>query len=772
MVRNHFLILLINTIYIFGNDYDCQKGYVKFDESCYYIDHIDVLQSFIDLNNLDLKPHKIGNQQWEDGKLTHLYLHNQKIEKIPDSIGKLKGVEHIDLSDNNIRDINETICDLPHYLINLSNNAICPDVINEIFCIEYLSDQDINSCQNFSCPSYCPEFYTNSIEGNSKIQKTIDGNQIPYNESEYSNTLNSCYTYIEKDGKCYNEIDWNVLESLIDKNSSLKDYSPLQLGNQIGYQNWVNGKLTHLELMSNELTHLPEEICEIYEQLESFDVSNNFICPQSYPSCIAYIGQQNGNCNNEREAYQDTDIVNTIDISNNLTDISVLNTQYFENDILVLQQIIDLNPNILSDQEPLDIGEQVWESLRLVSLDLSGLAISQIPNSICSIINQLKTLKLGNNFICPPYPRCIEYISGQNISECKDFLCPENYEQIDDRCYHKDHLNVLKDFIASNTSLMEIEPPHLTGIENGHVYWENGKIVELILNSNQLQKIPESICTIYSQLSEFDISNNLICPHYPECITNIGYQKTDLCESNVACQENYIEFDNECYSRKDLNVLVDFTKENESLHKYHPLMFGYQEWNNGRLHKLYINELKIGKIPESIYNLDTLKYLNISNNEIESLPKALCDIYPNLIELNFSNNFICSSVDLHCFEFIEEQDCKYGTDYFALFDEKYYYKPDLDILQEIIDTNIIFFGRHPLTLGMQKWTKVNSKWKDKVFLRLDSFSLIDNNLEIIPSSICDIIDNLSFVNIHNATDCIYYPECLDESIGDFQEKCP
>ena len=96
MVRNHFLILLINTIYIFGNDYDCQKGYVKFDESCYYIDHIDVLQSFIDLNNLDLKPHKIGNQQWEDGKLTHLYLNDQKIEKIPDSIGKLKGIEHID----------------------------------------------------------------------------------------------------------------------------------------------------------------------------------------------------------------------------------------------------------------------------------------------------------------------------------------------------------------------------------------------------------------------------------------------------------------------------------------------------------------------------------------------------------------------------------------------------------------------------------------------------------------------------------------------------
>ena len=98
--------------------------------------------------------------------------------------------------------------------------------------------------------------------------------------------------YFNIDGKCYYKQHINILQTLIDSNISLKGISPLQIGNEVGYQNWVDGKLTHLSLVNNNLTKLPESICYIYKDLNAFDVSNNYICPP-YPECFEFIGFQN-----------------------------------------------------------------------------------------------------------------------------------------------------------------------------------------------------------------------------------------------------------------------------------------------------------------------------------------------------------------------------------------------------------------------------------------------------------------------------------------------
>ena len=67
-----------------------------------------------------------------------------------------------------------------------------------------------------------------------------------------------------------------------------------------------------------------------------------------------------------------------------------INSVYFQNDLEVLQGFIDNNKS-LAGKQPLEIGQQKWENMRLVSLDLSDKELTAIPTSICSILPNLKS---------------------------------------------------------------------------------------------------------------------------------------------------------------------------------------------------------------------------------------------------------------------------------------------------------------------------------------------------------------------------------------------
>ena len=72
-------------------------------------------------------------------------------------------------------------------------------------------------------------------------------------------------------------------------NKSLTGRTPLD----IGVQKWKNMRLYYLYLGVNELTAVPESICEIIPELKTFNISQNNICPP-YPECIEdIIGEQN-----------------------------------------------------------------------------------------------------------------------------------------------------------------------------------------------------------------------------------------------------------------------------------------------------------------------------------------------------------------------------------------------------------------------------------------------------------------------------------------------
>ena len=333
--RNLFLIWFF-LFFLWGGN--CPEGFVELDDNCYFKRHLDVLQDFID-SNTSLKvanPLKIGYQEWTNNRLTHLYLGELQITTLPDSIGLLKDLNSLDLRKNNITGLPEGICSIyPYYSqINLSDNKICPPYP---FCFEYLGNQDTKDCESFKCPL-----------GYEKIQ-----------------------------GECYKKSHIQVLQAIIDSNSVLHGITPLKLGNNIGYQQWENGNLTHLNLINNQLITLPDNLCTIYKNLKLFDVSNNFICPP-YPSCFEYIGHQNiENCN----ASRDEDYTDNSNLTDNLEIISYvaeINSDEFLNDLAVLQSFIDKNES-LAGLHPLEIGRQSWLNMRLVSLDISSLGLTYIP---------------------------------------------------------------------------------------------------------------------------------------------------------------------------------------------------------------------------------------------------------------------------------------------------------------------------------------------------------------------------------------------------------
>ena len=67
-------------------------------------------------------------------------------------------------------------------------------------------------------------------------------------------------------------------------------------------------------------------------------------------------------------------------------------------------------------------------------------------------------------------------------------------------------------------------------------------------------------------------------------------------------------------------------------------MLGYQIWENNRLQLLSLEGLGISNIPESIQSLNRLEYLNLNNNNLNSVETN--QLYESLIEL--SNTFPAS----------------------------------------------------------------------------------------------------------------------------------
>ncbi len=92
----------------------CDEGYTEIDGECYYQSDLDVLQYFIDLNESlnGEEPLEIGDQEWNNTRLTYLGLGNRSLTTIPDNIGNLNNLEYFFLSSNQFSTLPESIGNL------------------------------------------------------------------------------------------------------------------------------------------------------------------------------------------------------------------------------------------------------------------------------------------------------------------------------------------------------------------------------------------------------------------------------------------------------------------------------------------------------------------------------------------------------------------------------------------------------------------------------------------------------------------------------------
>jgi len=195
---------------------------------------------------------------------------------------------------------------------------------------------------------------------------------------------------------CFYELDLNVLSEFIQLNSSLSGQHL-----DIGWQYWVNGRLEGLTLYALQLTSIPNNIGSL----------NNLTYLNLHFNQITNIPETIGELTQLTEIYLENNLFGTLPESiGNLTNLITLN---------------------INENQLISIPENIGNLTDLEKLLLYNNSLTSLPESICNIFSNLSQYDFSDNYICPPYPYCIENVGYQDTSECEgccyeEFLANEN----------------------------------------------------------------------------------------------------------------------------------------------------------------------------------------------------------------------------------------------------------------------------------------------------------------------------------------------------------
>jgi len=287
---------------------------------------------------------------------------------------------------------------------------------------------------------------------------------------------------------------------------------------------------------------------------------------------------------------------------------------YNENQINFLQEIIDSSISTLNMDldcnddgiiEPLELNQGVcnnwewvslfsWSEGNLFNLDLSNTGISVLPDSFCQFFDEIGYINTYNNFLCPPYPECIENyeLEYQICYDCSNYgnnFTFINYSNTPDITYLNDDYYFHSRWWYHHTE---------NSFNNGYCYYQP--------DLNVLQDI-------------IVINPNIQIIHHHDC----GYNSsgTDIVLN-------------------DTPIII------------HPLKLGSQRWENGRLIQLYLNDydydqwkvsFEINQLPSSISSLTYLESLILNYNYLTVFPSELT-LLNNLSLLNLSNNQLTGQI--------------------------------------------------------------------------------------------------------------------------------
>ena len=183
---------------------------------------------------------------------------------------------------------------------------------------------------------------------------------------------------------CFYELDLNVLSEFIQLNSSLSGQHL-----DIGWQYWVNGRLEGLTLYALQLTSIPNNIGSL----------NNLTYLNLHFNQITNIPETIGELTQLTEIYLENNLFGTLPESiGNLTNLITLN---------------------INENQLISIPENIGNLTGLEELLLYNNSLTSLPESICNIFSNLSQYDFSDNYICPPYPYCIENVGYQDTTNCE-----------------------------------------------------------------------------------------------------------------------------------------------------------------------------------------------------------------------------------------------------------------------------------------------------------------------------------------------------------------
>ena len=268
---------------------------------------------------------------------------------------------------------------------------------------------------------------------------------------------------------------------------------------------------------------------------------------------------------------------------------------------------LNLSDNQFTGSIPSSIGNTYFNSISLSNNLLTG----EIPDNICNLDN-FDNFNISNNYLCPPYPSCVEDNIGiQDLSNCEGYvgLWGEYYS-------------------IENTTILNLYDNQLTG----PIPSEIGNLTNLTylnLGYNQLTgSIPPEIGNL-TNLTYLDLYSNQLTGSIPSEIGNLtnlkyldlksNYQLTGSIPSEIGNLIN-LEF---------------FSLLHNQLTGPIPPEIG----NLTNLTYLRLSESQLtGEIPPEIGNLTNLETLILSNNQLTgSIPPEIGNL-TNLTYLRLSQN--------------------------------------------------------------------------------------------------------------------------------------
>jgi len=453
---------------------------------------------FLNMNNLTMISPIILNMT----SLTSLWIDDNKIlGEIPVEISNLINLTYLDLGGNELNSqIPLEIGNLTHLVwLSLSGNQLSGEIPSEIGNLTNLISLSlgINQLSGEIPPEIGNLTNLISLLLNDNQFTTIPESIGELSDMKYFSLLkNNILNIPESIGNL------NSLESLL-----LNDNQLITLPESIGNLS----SLERLHLSNNQLTTLTEDICNLtnlnwsteYVDYSYSYIYNNHLCPP-YPECIEdSVGEQDL-----------SDCVGFTEIDGNY---------YYQSDLDVLQDIIDVNES-LSGEEPIEIGSQLWVDGKLDSLDLDHNQLTTLPESIGNL-SSLEYLDLYYNQLTT-LPESIGNLSsllGLWLGRNQLTTLPESIGNLSSLELLWVEFNQLTTLIESIGNLSSLKNLYLSSNQFTTLPESIGNLSSLewlSLSDNQLTTLPESIGNLSSLLGLILFDNQLTT--LPESIGNLS----------------------------------------------------------------------------------------------------------------------------------------------------------------------------------------------------------------------------------------------------------